>query len=178
MARLHLPDQLHALLVTVVFFLKHSIMAALFSGSIIISIVTNMTKQLNLRSSCIDPVAPRHKLGFTHILILIILVVFVGKQCVDVAQEWHKSSIKSAELNEANTALCLKEYNQKLCSQSSSPECKQLLTCLQQRPSLDFSHVFDLASQELCDDFWLPATIMGLLMLFRLTETAVKPAET
>ncbi len=45
-----------------------------------------MTKQLNLRSSNIDAAAPKRKLEFTHIVILIILIVFVGKQGYDVAQ--------------------------------------------------------------------------------------------
>jgi hypothetical protein len=52
-----------------------------------------MTKQLNLRSSTIDAVVPKRKLEFTHLFILVILVVFVGKQGYDVVQEWQKASM-------------------------------------------------------------------------------------
>jgi hypothetical protein len=141
-----------------------------------------MTKQLNLRSSTLDAATPKQKLELTHLFILVIMVVFVGKQGYDVSQEWEKTSMQSAEKIEVKTESCLKEYNEKLCNQNAaSNQCKELLACIHEKPCIGYLDMIGLASQELNNDFWLPSTLVGLLMLFRVSESsaaAAKMAET
>jgi hypothetical protein len=131
-----------------------------------------MTKQLNLRSSINDAAASKRRPGVIYVVIILIAVVFAGKQCFDVAQEWERTSMQSSDQIEAKTELCLKEYNEKMCGQGSAPaKCKELLACIHQKGQIEYGYIFTLASQELNNDFWLPATLMGLLMLFKVTES-------
>lgn len=92
-----------------------------------------MTKHLNLRSAIIEAAtaAPRRRLEITHIIIVVIMILFAGKQSMDVAAEWHIQSKQSAEQIEARTAECMKEYNDKLCNTGTAPDrCRELLKCI------------------------------------------------
>lgn len=134
-----------------------------------------MTKQLNLRSAIIEAAAaaPRRRLETTHIVIIVIMILFAGKQSMDVADEWHIQSMQSAEQIEARTAECLKEYNDKLCNTGSAPDkCRELLKCIYQKDPVEYMHILEIATDELASDFWFPATLMGLLMLWKLSEAA------
>ena len=52
-----------------------------------------MPKQLNIKAALIDAAAPKRPWQVMHILIVLILVSFVGKQGFDVYQEWQQVSI-------------------------------------------------------------------------------------
>ena len=99
-----------------------------------------MTKQLNLRSTSSDVAIPKRRLGRMHIVIIIILVGFLGKQGLDMWQEWEKIAIESSIKIEAQNEICLKTYNDKLCNQNSATtQCRELLACIQERPSISLT---------------------------------------
>ncbi len=85
----------------------------------------------------------------------------------------------STEKITAQSEICLKEYGDKFCNQNSAlKRCKELLACINEQPSIGYFDILGLASQQLNNDFWFPASLIGLLMLFRVSEsTAANMAE-
>ena len=74
---------------------------------------------------------------------------------------------------QAKVDLCLQEFHDKLCNADlNSERCKELLACIQAKPSLDPFALFHMAGDEVSQDFWFPASILTLMMLFRVSEAA------
>ncbi len=132
-----------------------------------------MPKQLNIKAALIDATAPKRPWQLMHIVIVLILLTFLGKQGFDAYQEWDESSAELATKMQAKVDLCVQEYHAKLCSADPNAEkCKELLTCIHSKPSLDIFALFETAGDEVSQDFWFPASILTLMMLFRVSEAA------
>ena len=79
--------------------------------------------------------------------------------------------MEMVEQMKAKIDLCRKEYNDKLCNlETASDKCKELLACIHQEDLGKYTQMAGLACEELCNDFWFPATLMALLMLFKVAE--------
>jgi len=132
-----------------------------------------MPKQLNIKAALLDAAAPKRPWQLMHILIVFILLSFVGKQSFDVCQQWEEVSMQLTTKMQAKIDLCLQEFHEKLCnSDLNSEKCKELLACIQAKPSLDPFALFHMAGDEVSQDFWFPASILTLMMLFRVSEAA------
>lgn len=104
-----------------------------------------MPKQLNIKAALIDAAAPKRPWQVMHILIVLILVSFVGKQGFDVYQEWQQVSIQLATKMQAKVDHCVQEFHDKLCNaEHNSERCKELLACIQSKPSLELFSILEM----------------------------------
>ena len=65
----------------------------------------------------------------------------------------------------------MQEYNEQHCDAGSTMErCRELVECMYQEDPPVYSHILQLASHEFSTDFCMPASLMGLLMLWKISS--------
>ena len=116
---------------------------------------------------------PKRSWQSITIVLIVIIGTFIGKQALDASTRWENEAIMTDAKIQVSSAACLKEYNGKMCTAPSAPEnCSQLLKCIQQKPTVDYTHIIKYFIEEIAADITMPAIVMGLTMLWRLMETS------
>lgn len=117
---------------------------------------------------------PKRNWQSITIILIVIIGTFIGKQAVDASTRWDNEATMIDAKIQVSSAACLKEYNDKLCTTNSAPEkCGQLLKCIQQKHTLDYTHILKFFTEEISADLMMPAIVMGLAMLWKVMEASL-----